>query len=402
MRVFLVNPPKLNFYRQMGSGFPPLGIGYLAAVLQSAGWEVQLVDLDNDPQARRSVELKRYDLVGISADTPGYPAALEIAAAARRAGGRVVMGGHHVTFRDWEALQSGVVDYVIRGEGEGSILALMEAVEGERPAEDVPNLSFLRNGKVIRTPSRRPVADLDGLPFPARDLLPMHRYRAFFQGRRATSVITSRGCPFNCSFCASSRFDGLEWRARSSSSIADEVEFLRSEYSYRAFAFMDDNFTLNPERVLAFVDELDRRRLEIIWWCFSRADIIVKHEAMVRRMAEAGAKRVFLGLESGSQEVLNGYGKRITIEQQREAIALLRRYGIETHGGFIVGDPHETKEMVEQTVRVAVDLNPSIAQFSVLTPYPGTVLFEQVCREGRLLHEEWNLYDGLHYRTLFV
>ncbi len=154
-----------------------------------------------------------------------------------------------------------------------------------------------------------------------------------------TSIISSRGCPFNCSFCASSRFGGLGWRARSSSSIADEVEFARHEYGYTAFAFMDDNFTFDPKRVIAFADELDRRRLEIIWWCFSRVDTIVENDTMVRRMSEAGAKRVFLGLESGSQEVLNGYGKRITTEQQREAISLLRRYGIETHGGFIFGHP---------------------------------------------------------------
>lgn len=396
MRVLLVNPPKQNFYRQLRSALPPLGIAYLGAVLRSKGQEVQLLDFDADPKARWPVNLGRDDLVGISADTIGYPAAIEIAATAKQAGARVVMGGYHVTFQDEEALRSGVVDYVIRGEGEQPLLSLIEALEGNCPLEEVSSLSFLENGMVIRTPLGTPVEDLDALPFPARDLLPMRQYRSFLEGRRMTSIITSRGCPFNCAFCASSQFAGLKWRARSATSIADEVELLRRDYGYRTFAFMDDNFTLKPDRIIALADELDRRSLEVSWWCFSRADAIAKNEPMVRRMAEAGARQVFLGLESASQQVLDGYRKRLTLEQQREAIAMLRRYGIRTYGAFIIGDPGETAAMVEQTVQRAIELNPYIAQFSLLTPYPGTALFDRACREGRLLHRDWRLYDGLH------
>ncbi len=182
MRVLLVNPPKQNFYRQLGSGLPPLGIAYLGAVLRSAGMIVKLLDLDHDQSASRTLDFNRHDMVGISADTIGYPAALQVAAMAKRAGARVVMGGYHVTFQDVEALQTGAVDYVIRGEGEYPLLSLTKSIGEDLPLEDVPNLSFLKDGRLIRTHSTGPISELDTLPFPARDLLPIRKYRVFYWG----------------------------------------------------------------------------------------------------------------------------------------------------------------------------------------------------------------------------
>lgn len=394
MRIILVNPPKLNFFRKLHFGLPPLGIAYLAAVLRRAGHHVSVADLDIAPES--APDFRKYDLVGISADTIGYPAALAVAADAKEAGVPVLMGGYHVSFLDEQALRSGLVDYVIRGEAEEPVVQLASTMETRRPMEDVPSLSFLRDGELVRTPAGRPVEDLDGLPLPARDLLPLERYKVRFRGRRLASIITSRGCPFACSFCASSRFAGVRWRARSVASIADEVQQVRDEFGYRAFAFMDDNFTLDPRRVIDFADEARRRDLDIIWWCFSRADTIAGNEAMVREMARAGCRQVFLGLESASEEILDGYGKRLTVAQQRQALAILRRNGIKVHGAFIVGHPADTRQTVMQTITQALRLGLYVAQFSILTPYPGTPLFDEAVRDGRLLHTDWNLYDGLH------
>jgi anaerobic magnesium-protoporphyrin IX monomethyl ester cyclase len=394
MRILLVNPPKLNSFRRLHFGLPPLGIAYLAAALRQAGHHVRIADLDVAPDP--APNFSQYDLVGISADTIGYPAALAVASAAKEAGTPVLMGGYHVSFQDEEALRSGVVDYVIRGEAEEPIVRLASALEGRIPWEAVSSLSFLQDDRLVRTPAARPVADLDALPLPARDLLPMRQYSARFRGRQLTSVITSRGCPFACSFCASSRFAGVRWRSRSPASIADEVERLQEEMGYRAVAFVDDNFTLDPQRVLGFADEVERRALDIIWWCFSRADTIVKNEAMVRRMAEAGCRQVFLGLESAAQEILEGYGKHLNVSQQRQALAILRRHGIKVHGAFIIGHPADTRSTIRQTIEQALNLGLYVAQFSILTPYPGTALFDEAVRDGRLLHTDWNLYDGLH------
>jgi len=394
MRILLVNPPKVNFFRRLHLALPPLGIAYLAAVLRQAGHHVRIADLDVAPDP--APNFSQYDLVGISADTIGYPAALAVAEEAKRVGKPVLMGGYHVSFRDEEALRSGLVDYVIRGEAEEPIVRLAEALEGRRGLEETPSLSFLRGGEVFRTPSGPPVEDLDGLPLPARDLLPLDHYQVTFRGRRHTSIITSRGCPFACSFCASSRFAGGRWRARDPVSIADEVQQVRDEFGYRAFAFMDDNFTLNPQRVIGFADEVRRRNLDIIWWCFSRADTIAGNEAMVRAMARSGCGQIFLGLESGTEEILDDYGKRLTIAQQDRALAILRRNRIKVHGAFIVGHPAETRRTVRQTVAQALRSGLAFAQFSILTPYPGTPVFDEAVREGRLLHTNWNLYDGMH------
>lgn len=393
MKVLLVNPTSANIYGALGNRYPPLGLAYLAAVTRERGYTVSIVDLDLEPE--HPVDFGMWDVVGITSDTPRYPEALKVAKEAKKEGCIVIMGGYHVSFRDEEALSSGLVDYVVRGEGDEVFPALLEALDEGEP-EDVAGLSFRRNGRFVRTQNPLPPQDLDSLPLPARDLLPMAKYRTNLRGRPSTSVITSRGCPFNCHFCASSAFGGLRWRPRSPSSVADEVEMLYRDYGYRAITFMDDNFTLSTKRVSEFIDELDRRGLDIYWYCFSRVDTIVRNPDLVRRMAEAGAVEIFLGLESGSQEVLNSYGKCTTVKQEKEAVEILRSCGIRSYGSFMIGGIRETRDMVERTIRLADELSLEAVQFSVLTPYPGTRLFEQARKERRFLTHLWRYYDGLH------
>jgi anaerobic magnesium-protoporphyrin IX monomethyl ester cyclase len=178
--------------------------------------------------------------------------------------------------------------------------------------------------------------------------------------------------------------------------MVDEIEHLIKTYGYKAFSFMDDNFTLDPQRVFEFTDELKNRGInDIHWWCFSRVDTLVKNEAMVKRMAESGAYMIFLGLESNSAEILQSYHKRIGVGQQQDAIRLLKKYGIEIHGSYILGDISETTEMAEKTINWAKNARIKSYQFSLLTPYPGTALYEQVKKENRLLHTNWELYNGL-------
>jgi len=307
------------------------------------------------------------------------------------------MGGYHVTFLDKEALETGVVDIIVRGEAEEIIVNLLLAIENNEDLHKVKGISFVENGELVRTAVALPPKDLDAMPFPARDLLPMDKYSSQMAGLPITNLITSRGCPFNCYFCSSSRFGGLKWRYRSAKSIVDEMEILYHDYGYRAFAFMDDNFTLSKRRVMEFADELEKRNMDdIIWWCFSRVDILIRNEDMVKRMAEVGAFQIFLGLESHSEDTLDDYGKNIGNKEQDQAIALLRKYGISIHGSFIVGDINETKEMAMQTAKWVQKINPRVAQFSILTPYPGTALYNDVQREGRFLHKNWELYDALH------
>jgi len=306
------------------------------------------------------------------------------------------MGGYHVTFMDSDALSNGVVDYIVRGEGEEIFANLLNALEKGEEVENIDGISYLKNGVYIRNKDAPPPQNLDKLPLPSRELLPLDKYNTTVNGYKAANMVTSRGCPFNCYFCSSSRFGGLKWRARSPKSIVHEIEYLYNKFDYRAFEMLDDNFTLNPKRVFEFSDEVIRRKLKIIWWCFSRADTIVKNEDMVKKMAEAGLYRVFLGLESGSENVLNDYNKNISLNEQKEAIKILKKYGVLVHGSFIIGDVDETEKMIMNTVNWAKRLNPALVQFSVLTPFPGTKLYEDMEKEGRLLHHNWKEYDALH------
>lgn len=397
MKVLLISPEGSNIYAKLGSQLPPLGLAYIAAVSIESGHQVKIIDLGLDKKALTLSEINRADVIGITADTTRYPEAVEIAKTVKEQGKIVVMGGYHVSFLDREALDTGVIDFVVRGEGEYIFLNLINALENNSDLSNVKGISYLENGIYKRNKDAAPPRDLDKMPFPARDLLPLKKYKNRLNEIPMANMITSRGCPYNCYFCSSSKFGGLKWRARSATSIVDEIELLYKKYNYRAFTFMDDNFTLSSERVFKFADELEKRGLtDIYWWCFSRVDILVRNEEMVKRMAEVGAFMVFLGLESNNEDVLGSYNKNIKNDQQQQAIALLRKYGISIQGSFIIGDIDETKEMVLNTIKWAKQINARVTQFSILTPYPGTALYEDIEREKRFLHKKWEIYDALH------
>jgi anaerobic magnesium-protoporphyrin IX monomethyl ester cyclase len=223
----------------------------------------------------------------------------------------------------------------------------------------------------------------------------MEKYRTSKLGTRSiTSILTSRGCPYQCSFCASSKLAGTLWRARSVGSIIEEIQMVKDTYGYRAFAFVDDNFTLNPQRVMDLCKEICKRGWDIHWWCFSRVDTIVRNPEMVSLMHKAGCRSTYIGIESRNQETLDYYNKKISADISREAISILKNNKIEMTASFIIGALNENKEMVEDTLRFAKSLNPNTVSFTILTPYPGTDLFKQV--KDRIITFDWRKYDGIH------
>jgi anaerobic magnesium-protoporphyrin IX monomethyl ester cyclase len=391
-KVLLVNPPTGFSYRILGVSRPPLGLAYMAAILRDH-CDVKIVDFSVESRGWSKYEYGEYDLVGVSADTMRYPTAVEIARCAKQQGAQVVMGGPHVSFMDGEALETGVVDYVIRNEGEYALLSLVEYLEGKRDLEDVTGVSYLADGVVRRTPDAPFIADLDSIPFPARDLLPMKLYKEKMNGRLMTTVVTSRGCPFKCDFCSSSRFFGVRWRARSVDNILAEVEHLYRDYGYRAVSFVDDNFTLDPDRAMELSEKVIAKGWDLIWAAMTRVDTIVKNPQLVRTMARAGFSWTFIGFESGSQEALDAYGKKAEVTDAFKAMDILTENGVEVTGAFILGAPDETRQMMMETIEFAKRLNPRRAQFSVLTPYPGSKTYERM--EDRLLTRDWSLYSGL-------
>ncbi len=393
MKILLVNPPVGFSYYNIGLRRPPLSLAYLAAVLGDKH-DVSIVDFSTGKESWKRYRYEGFDVVGISTDTVRYPLALRIARRARDQGAAIVMGGPHVSFLDEEALRSGLVDYVVRNEGEYSFRALIDYLSGEAALDAVRGISRIgEDGSIARAPDMPFITDLDSLPFPARELLNLDHYNERMNGRLMTTLITSRGCPFNCDFCASSEFFGIRWRARSVESILAEIELLYEKYGYRALCFVEDNFTMDPARAIELSERIMAKGWDLIWEAWSRVDTIVKHPEMIKIMARAGFKWTFVGFESGSQEVLDGYGKKTVAGDAFKAMDILRSNGVQAIGAFILGAVNDTVKTIDETIRFAKDLNPRKVQFSILTPYPGTKLYEDV--KDRLLTDDWSEFTAL-------
>ncbi|MDK2896833.1 MAG: anaerobic magnesium-protoporphyrin monomethyl ester cyclase [Candidatus Atribacteria bacterium] len=397
MKVLLVNPPSPGIYNIIGLKLPPLGLGYLASMLRESGHQVKLVDLQVEKNKKLEEEIKEADLIGITSETNKIFQALEVAKIAKDQNKIVVMGGYHTTFQDQEALQTGLVDYVVRGEGEYTFSQLVNHLEKDLPLDEVNGISYLKQGQLIRNTDALPPQDLDALPFPARDLMPLKKYwMTQVEGEPLVNVITSRGCPFSCSFCASSHFSGRKWRARSPENIIQELEQIYFDLGYRGIAFVDDNFTLSPARIENLCDLIAKRKMKLKWWCFSRADTIVKNESMIKKMAQAGLRMVYLGFESAEEEVLETYHKKLSTEISKKAVKILKKYGVKTWGSFILGSVRETKESIQKTIEFAKNIAPDLVQFSILTPFPGTETFAQFSQEKRIYTFDWRKFDGAH------
>ncbi len=396
--ILLINPPAQGVYDTVDIKLPPLGLAYIAAVLRENSHFVKIIDLNVQDELWETVKERKWDIVGLSGDTSRYQISLKIAEQIKKHFGYTIfMGGPHVTFFEKETLNTGLVDFIIRGEGEYVTLELVNALKKGTPLENVRGITYKRNGKIIKTLRAPIIKDLDSLPYPARDLLPMEKYKITrFFGRPITSILTSRGCPFNCYFCSSSQFSNLIWRTRSPKNIVDEIGYVYNTFGYNAFAFVDDNFTLNPKRVIEIAKEIVKRKLDIYWWAFSRVDELLGHEEMVEWMAKSGCKMVFLGIESVSEEILKEYNKGITANDSIRAVKLLEKFGISVWGSFIIGALDETREMILNTIKFAKLLDPRNVQFSILTPFPGTRLYEDAERMGIIVHKNWKYYDGAH------
>jgi len=393
MNVLLINPKSSSVFNTFGLSLPPIGLLYVAASLEQAGHRVVVRDLSADGERLDEADIRRSDLVGISADTTRAGRALSIARRVAAIGRPVVMGGPHPQFMAADIVASGYVDYIVKGEGEVVFPSLLAALQCRDSIAQVKGLIIREGRHLIETPEADPV-DVEALPFPARHLVDLHRYRGTVAGRPTTPVVTSRGCPGACHFCSSSRFFGRGWRCRSAGSVLAELDEVHNRYGFRSVCFTDDNFTLAPERVEQIADGIIERGYDLKWWNFSRVDTIVRNPGMVARMAAAGSATVYLGVESGNVDTLNSLGKNTRAADVTRSVEILRRNGIESYASYIIGNLNESAADVEKTIEMAVGLNTNIAQFSILTPYPGTKLYEQI--KDRIFCRRWKYYDGLH------
>jgi radical SAM superfamily enzyme YgiQ (UPF0313 family) len=364
---------------------PRLGTVVLATRLKQAGYAVKVFVEDVAP-----VDYEAFfsaDLVGISTITSTAPRAYEFARAARRAGIPVVMGGPHVTFLPDEALQ--YCDYVFRGEADDQIVDLVRCIASRRGIETFPSLSYHTGDSVVHNPPCQACPDVDSLPVP--DLSLIEGFDPNAKANKVLPIQTSRGCPFDCTFCSVTKMFGRTYRFRSTEHVMSELRAMRTRWVF----FYDDNFTANRERAKELCRAMIRENLGLRWSAQIRCDA-AKDPELLDLMAKSGCYYVYVGFESVSPTVLKGYDKRQSVEQMELAIRELHERHIRIHGMFIFGGDLDTSETFRETVRFARSHHIESAQFMILVPLPGTPVFDKMDRQERLLSRDWSLYDAHH------
>jgi len=386
MRTLLINPP----YAFSEIPIMPMGIAYIAGVLEHDGNEVQILDLLVSRYSKEKITSKiaeyQPDIVGVTSVTMNYPIASQIIKHCKSVNEDIitVIGGPHVTFCSVETLNEAPwIDIVVRGEGEQTMLDIV----GGKKLDDIDGIAFRSDG-IKLTGERRLIQDLDELPLPARHLFPLSRYHALDVH---ASVIAGRGCPFNCIFCVGSKMGGRRARYRNPKLVVDDVEQALA-CGFKEVNFEDDLLTLNHRHVYALCDEIIARGLKFNWSVFSRADTV--NLEVLRRMKEAGCTWMLYGVESGNQQILDIVKKKITLEKIREGVRLGKEAGINVMASFIIGLPGETKETLKETDRFAQELEASYG-FNVLSPFPGTEVREKAEEYGiEILTNDWSKYDA--------
>jgi radical SAM superfamily enzyme YgiQ (UPF0313 family) len=387
--------------------YPPLGIAYIASILRENGFDVEILDPVFGGWKIVEKRLKKgdYDILGVSTLTMNFEDGLEMAKIAKEAnpGCLTVFGGNHPAILPYDVVKKKEVDIVCSGEGECTMLELIQTLEKNENLKGIRGILYKEGDRVITNQPRPLIQNLDELPFPARDLLPMHEYLSAQVGRvgwelpsPSTSMITSRGCPFNCTFCSSHLTFGKKIRFRSAENVVDEIEVLVNKYKLKGISFVDDTFALNLKRIKGICTEIREREINVEWMCMGRVDTVSKE--MLKEMKRAGCVSIGYGIESGSQHVLDEYIKKgITLEQAERAIRITKESGITSVAYFMIGIPGETLNDIEKTIEFAKKINPDAVNFSITIPMPGTELFETANKIGEIEVNSLRDFDYSNY-----
>jgi len=386
-KIIFIEPSAPNLHIFSHFPLPRLGILILGTMMKARGWDVEVYVED---LRRLDFEaLGKADLVGISTITSTAPRAYAIADKVRATGVPVLMGGPHVTFLPDEAL--GHADYVIRGEGERALTAFIDAWETDRNFGSVPNLSILVDGRAVHHPLLPMEKDMDGIPFPDLSLLKPDPSRRKFSP--PIPVQTSRGCPFDCSFCSVTGMFGKKYRFRSTENIIRELRGY--DRPGNSVFFYDDNFAANRERAKDLLQAMIRERFKFAWTTQVRADV-ARDVELVKLMKKAGCHTLYIGFESVNPRSLDAMKKKQTVDDLVRAARVLRRHRIGIHGMFVLGFDEDDWKSVKETVKFAMKARLATTQFLILTPLPGSEFYQKMESEHRIQFHDWSLYDAHH------
>lgn len=413
VKVLLLNPFLSVFSDDPAGISPPLGLAYLAAYLRERGVLVKILDIaaEGKNKPRKIGRRLRYGLeekeiikriknfgpkiVGITCQSTLHAKdAYETAEVVKKVDKKIliVMGGAHASALPEEILKNKNIDVVIRGEGEITMWDVVKSYSENSTLSGLKGISFRTNNKVIHNPSRPLVNDLDQLPFPAWDLLPREKYLEeirkntnYLMNNEVSWMISSRGCPGNCIYCAVRTVWGKCWRGRSPKNVVDEIENLVSKYGVKEIHFLDDSMAVDRERLLGICEEIIKRELHIKWATPNGIAVWMMDQDLLLKMKKSGCYRLTFGLESGNKEILNDFvGKKYDFRKAKETINFASSIGLWTVGTFIIGFPYETREQINDTIKFAVSTDLDFAVFYIANPFPGTPMYDIYKKEGLL------------------
>ena len=427
MRIFLGNAPwrKEGFYGvRAGSRWPhfetdesrylpfPFQLAYAAAVLEKEGVDVLAVDgvaeRISDDEFLSRIEGYGPDLVLLEVSTISIETDLRFVRETGEIlgeGGRIALCGLHAFMREPRFFDDNPrVDFVLVGEYELTLLELVSALQSGRELSGIEGLIFrASDGSIVSNPPRPLVEDLDAFPWPARHFFPMERYHDDpwqCLPEPCVQMWASRGCPYSCIFCCWPQimYGSNKYRMRDPVKVVDEVEWLVKEKGYKAVYFDDDTFNINKRFVLAICDEIIKRDLQIPWAIMARADKM--DEEMLLALKSAGLVALKYGVESASQKIVDSIGKRLDLKKVVRVMRMTKELGIRTHLTFMFGLPGETKRTMRKNIRMVLKLDPDSVQFSIATPFPGSIYYNMLDEKGYILSRNWEDYDG--YNTAVI
>ncbi len=398
--LLLINPfwsfAGRNIWKRISGVLPPLGLASIAAFVLERGYEVKIIDMRAEEiglqkllASLRNTPEPRF--VGFTSTTLQINNAYKIARAIKEVfpNSRVVLGGHHPTALPEEAIKKEGVDIVVIGEGEITVEELLRG----RPLSEINGIVYKdKNGQIIFNEARKLIEDINVLPTPAYDLLPMKKYHpslGSYKRLPAISIIASRGCPGNCTFCC--RIFGQKTRVKSAENIFKEIKYLQQNFGIREADFYDDIFTTFKDNVTKLCQMIIRNNIDITWSCFSRIGFV--DFDLLKLMKQAGCHQIMYGIESADEKILKNIKKEISLQRVKEAIFLTQKAGINCRGSFLIGSPGETEETIKKTIDFAIESNFDFASFNIVTPYPGTEIFEWAKENHYLKNFNWDLYD---------
>lgn len=379
MRISLIGPK----WNEMINSYPLLGLGYLAGIAEQDGHDVRIHDFGLYPSqpieqdAQQVIDFKP-DIIAFTSMTTSYHYVEQLVALLKEAlGAPVIIGGPHATSLPDSTLANPHIDYLAYGEGEYIFQDFLRAWEsGDHRWDQIQGLWYKEDGRIIPGGSRKPIEDLDALPNPARHLYELDKYPLYApNGETMLTILSSRGCPYNCSFC----FKGIVGRSyhqRSPENIVAELQQVSQTYNVRNFYFIDDLFTIDVKRLEKILDYFIEQKLDYRWRCLARVDRI--SQELLKKMYRAGCRQIHYGIESGNEDVLRRTSKHINLQQVRDAIRWTEEAGIRSKGYFILGLPGDDEATMQETIEFASSLELTEAMFSIATPFPGTALWNEL------------------------